>query len=220
MKSISPALLLLLTINSPAFAAEEAIKLERLFTDRKTRAELDQARNQYSAERLEILANQQELEENVPAEVRMDGVVIRSNGSTEAWINGSSTLKGTGQELLNRPRSAGGNRFRVTLPGGEEVVLKPGQVYSLERQRVLEGYEAGKEFEPELIEEAVDTGTAENPQTAAPASAAAGEKPPAAAATAGAEFDESQLATPDSRIKLLEERLQKLEQQDVPVQPR
>jgi hypothetical protein len=213
MKSISPALLLLLTINSPAFAADEAIKLERLFTDRKTRAELDQARNQYSAERLEILANQQELDENLPAEVRMDGVVIRSNGTTEAWVNGSSTLKGAGQELLNRPRSAGGNRFRVTLPGGEEVVLKPGQVYSLERQRVLEGYEAGKEFDPELAEEPVETDTPKNSQTAAPVT---GEKLPAAAA----EFDESQLATQDSRIKLLEERLQKLEQQDAPAQPR
>jgi hypothetical protein len=214
MKRIFPALLLL-AVNLPAFAADEPIKLGRLFTDPKTRAELDQARNQYSAERLEMLANQQELEENVPAEVRMDGVVIRNDGSTEAWVNGSSTLKGggrSGQELLNRPRPAGGNRYRVTLPGGEEVVLKPGQVYSLEAQRVLEGYEAGKELELEPVEPAEAEQNAEAPKVAGNAAAAT--------ATAGAEFDESKLANQDSRIKLLEERLEKLEQKDTPEQPR
>lgn len=203
--------LILLSLASLPFAAayaEDEVRFGRLFTEPGTRKQLDESRKQsYSAQ---PLPEAEDVEEAAITTLKVDGVLMRRDGSTEVWVNG---VRGDSQLTVQR---AGRDRFRVSVPGGGEVILKPGQIYSFESRRVLEGYEADKELasEPEAGPEAAA------PQQPAQASvivkAEPMKAPEAGAATPpadpAAEFDEAELVEQDFRIKLLEERMEKLEQ--------
>lgn len=209
MKKRAPVLLLLASLLPSAAPAEDEVRFGRLFMEPGTRRQLDESRKQNSS--AHPLPVTEEVEETAITALKVDGVLMRRDGSTEVWVNG---VRSDSQLSVRR---AGGNRFRVSVPGGGEVILKPGQIYSFETRRVLEGYEADKELtdepKPDPVADApqkpqasviVKTGPATPPQ--------AGTANPPAAGTAP-KFDEEELAADqDFRIKLLEERLEKLEQ--------
>jgi hypothetical protein len=180
-----------------AAAAEDQPGFGRLFTESKTRQQLDASRKQNSSERLPVVEEEVEEEEGVTA-LKVDGMIMRNDGSSEVWVNGISTRNSPRQGILQ-----GGNSLRVAVPGGE-VTLKPGQVYSLESRRVLEGYEAAKELEAERKpEEAAVQETIQNFATAGNTATTPQDKTSdQTTADKGAQFDESELGKQDSTIKL------------------
>ena len=176
--------------------AQDNIELGRFFTDPKTRMELNMARDRFDFNPAVDAAPEQSVEQLFLPEVSLNGLIIRGDGSTEVWVNdvGSVRNQSISQELKLNTRHLHGSTVRVSLPGGETIQLKPGQVYSLETAKVREAYESLPDElpEPAPIEE-------ETPETVE--------------AEVVEEFDESVLAEDqDSKIRLLEERIQKLEQ--------
>ncbi len=170
-----------------AVAEDDDVHFGRLFTEPKTRDNLDESRKQNSSEHLPMA---DEMEEDAAVTVlKMDGVILRRDGSAEVWING---VRSDSPQAVRRST---GNRFEVALPGGGEVVLKPGQVYSLENRRVIEGYEVEKLLAAERKASEPEAGA----ETKATEPAAA---KPEAAKEQPTEFDESELAKQDFGIKL------------------
>jgi hypothetical protein len=197
-------LTILLCVGSlfPAAApAEDNPRFGRLFTETKTRQQLDASRKQNSSERLPVIEEEMEEDSAVTA-LKVDGMIMRRDGSTEVWVNGNNTRKDSAQSQQGISH-AGGSGVRVPVPGGE-VTLKPGQVYSFESRRVLEGYEAVKELaaerkpEEDAIQETIKNFSAANTTTTAPQARTSDQT----AADQGAQFDESQLGKQDSTIKL------------------
>ena len=118
-----------------ALADDDEARFGRLFTESKTRQQLDVSRKQNSLQQLPVIEEEVEEDPAVTA-LKLDGMIMRRDGSTEVWVNGVSTQDSQRQGIMN----SGGNNLRVAVPGGE-VILKPGQVYSFESRRVLEGFE-------------------------------------------------------------------------------
>lgn len=177
---------------------------DRFFTDRRTRMQLDQAREQHSFISPRGNTPINNTEELVLPDVKFDGMIIRDDGSADIWINstGSSQEEGLGDRVERSATRAKDGSVRVTLPTGKTVTLKPGQVYSMESERVREVYEGDRPAPPPGREDS-------NEEPAAPETAnnSQSENEPEVA------FDESALAEDqDTKIKLLEERVQKLEQ--------
>jgi hypothetical protein len=185
--------------------AEEDARFGRLFMEPNTRRQLDESRKQNSS--AQPLPAAQEIEEDAPlTALKVDGVLMRGDGSTEVWING---VRGDSRLTVRR---AGGNRFRVSVPGGGEVTMKPGQVYSFESRRVLEGYEAAREAataEPDR-QTAAPQKPAQAPLVVRSGPAPVPETNPET--DRAAKFDEAELAEQDFRIRLQEEQMEKLEQ--------
>ncbi len=185
---------------SAAASADEGGGFGRLFTESKTRQQLDASRKQNSSQQ-QLPAVEEEMEDDTAVTaLKLDGMIMRRDGSTEAWINGSSTQDSPRQGIMN----SSGNSLRVAVPGGE-VTLKPGQVYSFESRRVLEGYEAAKELAAErkpdetAIQETIETfNNVANMMKPAPQAKA----PDQTTADEGSQFDESELGKQDSTIKL------------------
>jgi hypothetical protein len=201
-------ILLLLALASlpprPAPAEEDA-RFGRLFMEPNTRRQLDESRKQNSS--AQPLPAESEIEEDAPlTALKVDGVLMRGDGSTEVWVNG---VRGDSRLTVRR---AGGNRFRVSVPGAGEVTMKPGQVYSFESRRVLEGYEAAREAaaaEPDH-QTATPQKPAQAPLVVKSEPATAPEiKTPNTETDRAAEFDEAELAGQDFRIRLQEERMEK-----------
>jgi hypothetical protein len=186
----------------PAAApAEEDPRFGRLFTESKTRQQLDASRKQNSSQQLPVIEEEVEEDTGVTA-LKVDGMIMRRDGSTEVWVNGSNT-RDSSLPSQQGIRHAGGSNLRLPVPGGE-VTLKPGQVYSLESRRVLEGYEAAKELAAErkpeeaAIQETIQNFSAANTKTTAPQARTSDQT----AADKGTQFDESKLGTQDSTIEL------------------
>ena len=176
---------------------------DRFFTDKKTRMQLDQAREQHSFISPRGSAAVDQAEELVLPDVRLDGMIIRNDGSAKVWINSTGSIheENLGDKVERDAHRAKDGSIRITLPSGKTVKLKPGQVYSMEAERVREAYE--KIHEPPAAENPVDDQT----ETSDTAENAQMDKEPEVG------FNEAALLEdPDAKIKLLEDRVQKLEQ--------
>lgn len=206
--TIRPLIILLpavfLSMGFPALLpAAGGADFDRFFTAKKTRMQLDQAREQYKF--ISPRGNNASIEESqqlVLPDVKVDGMIIRRDGSTQVWVNSavSANSGDLGNKVERSARRTKDGRVRLTLPSGEIVNLKPGQVYSMETERVREAYE-------EIHEEPV----AENENQQKPENGEVPEKTQSEDKQAAA-FDEAALAKDqDAKIKLLEERVHKLE---------
>jgi hypothetical protein len=182
----------------PVYAQDES-DINRFFTDRNVRRQLDQAREQYAPVG-PASDEEEEPQETLFPEVKLKGLVIRNDGSSEIWINSASTVDkgGLSEEVRSATQRINRDQVRVTLPDGKYVTLVPGQIYTPDSPKVLELYQTSSPVKPteapleeELDEQARESEISESEQEE--------------------EFDESVLAETDSRIKLLEERLEKLE---------
>lgn len=184
--------------------AQDAEEFDRLFTSRATRKQLNQAREQYSSLVQGHDVETGEFEEKIFPEIHVKGLVVRNDGSSEIWVNDNNTFgkSRASRDLQSGARRIDGQRIRVTLSDGETVTLKPGQVYTPDSQQVLEAYQlylpqpqegipVENETAPEIEESETDSAETEKDEG----------------------FDESILAETDTKIKLLEERIQKLEGQ-------
>lgn len=119
--------LLLYTV--PAQAMDDT-ELGRLFTSPKERATLDKLRLAKPKKKQAVKAVQEEPEAEIPLRAfRYDGVVIRNNGASTAWVNGDAlyhqgrTADGVGMEV-----SSDSGELNVSLPKGDRrLQMKAGE---------------------------------------------------------------------------------------------
>lgn len=195
-----PAAFLALTPPIASSAAGD-MEFDRFFTDKKTRMQLNQAREQHRFISPRGSAAVDEAQELILPDVKFDGMIIREDGSTEVWVNSTAeTRNDLTDQIEVKARRTNDGRVRITLPSGRTVKLKPGQVYSMETEHVREVYE-----------EADETPVVESEGKEKPENAEVQEKAQTEEKTEAA-FDEEALAEDqDAKVRLLEERVQKLE---------
>lgn len=73
-------------------------------------------------------------------DIQLSGYILREDGSAMIWINGRSELSGLNSQEVKTttPRA---NQAQVTVRmQGKARSLKPGQIWSLNKDRVLESY--------------------------------------------------------------------------------
>lgn len=184
-------LLLLAIAVSRASAADD--EFDVLFTNAKTRASLDEARHNFSVDVVPQASGKDD-QQNVQRSVTLNGIVIKKGGGSQVWINNQTSLSpAMPVEAFRIKAVADAPKVDLTLSGGDKVELKPGEIYSLETGNVHEIYEQRAQTGP------ADLAIRERPEEQENK------------AEDGFEFDESKLAEQDSRIQLLEERLEQLE---------
>ncbi|MEM0953018.1 MAG: hypothetical protein AAGI24_02655 [Pseudomonadota bacterium] len=126
---------------TPVLQAQEPYPFDRVFTTPEERRLLDAQR------RGEVLDMPTDRAVEVAPEtdkVRFSGYVLRSDGSQNVWIDGKSNIS---EESVS---AAGAEHGRVRPGEGSMEFrarensrrLKPGQVWLLNRNEVVEGYEA------------------------------------------------------------------------------
>lgn len=121
---------------------------------------------------------------------RFDGLLRRPDGRIELWLNGRRWDPAqVGLEV-----QPDGDAVWLRFPGGRRVRLAPGQRLRLQDGAVLDAFEAATASAPAAV--------AERPPEPAPEPAAPAEP-----------FDESELVEQVGRIRLLEERLERIESQ-------
>ena len=125
-------------------SSANADSLGRLFTTSKERALLNTLRERYDPKRQEPIEIQQpKIPVETPSQVKLNGVVERSDGRNAAWINGKSTLntKQKGININSRNMSANNVQIRIANPN-RSVSMKPGEVYNPESGRIQDSYKA------------------------------------------------------------------------------
>lgn len=206
IKTMMPILLLIITQGVFAEQQDQS-PIGRLFTRTFERQQLNADRRFYKEGKL-IQQSAIESAKNVIApEFKYNGVVIRKNGSREIWVNGQPVRHNTHTERFTDQayhfEASRTLNARMTLPDGQKIHLRPGQVYQVERQSIVEAYLA-------LEKNGQDTVPTDDPRQGADT---AQTQTPAEEKSPPIEFDEGILAKEISKIQLLEERILELEKQ-------
>jgi hypothetical protein len=124
-----------------AAPADTGAGLGRLFTTPAERAAIDRLRGVSSPRAGAIAAGPAVIplsssDTRVPASVRLQGVVRRSDGNDEVWLDGGHIGVSSGVNAQGR--------VPVRVPGTDRRVwLKPGQVLDTATGAVRESYQAG-----------------------------------------------------------------------------
>lgn len=138
LSCLPPALLLLMSTPIPAAGPS-------LFTTPEQRERLDRIRAEATAEEL---AREPEPEPSPergaaaapqpPPRVHLRGFVRRSKGPSAVWVNSGNTLQGAAVGEGLAAGSVEGATVVVTLPDGQQVRLKPGQIWDPESGKVVD----------------------------------------------------------------------------------
>ncbi len=123
-------------------------ELERLFSTPSERLYLNQLRSSGKvAAMLPGSETNKGIEQPANAPVKFNGVVKRSSGRSDAWINGQHA--GSDQMLTQKLDYL--NRMRVQVPDSNRIVrMKPGQVMDPVTGRVSDVYEMEKSTQTPL----------------------------------------------------------------------
>ena len=108
--------------------------LNKLFTEPSQRQKIDAFRKGKS-----LGATR---EQTSPTDVKVQGIVSRSDGKSTVWVNGKSTLDGNsvgGVNVNTRSVSRKSDRVAVSV-NNKTVRLKPGQVWSEDTGQVTDSY--------------------------------------------------------------------------------
>ena len=112
---------LCLLFSSAAFADYDVANLEKLFTDKKQRAQIDAVRTGHHKSPGIKKARQ----------VNVKGYVTRSDGKSVAWINDNNTLKKVHVDNVKVHRETIGKNKKVGVTvNGKRIHLKPGETWS------------------------------------------------------------------------------------------
>lgn len=124
----------LLLISTPAAYADELEQLGRLFTDASQRQKLDAIRRGTYKEESE--------QNSVASNVRVNGIMMRSNGENVVWVNGESTLDNRVSEGVKiNPKAADRETYKVPLRvNGKRIQVKPGQNWSEGTDQIKDNY--------------------------------------------------------------------------------
>lgn len=109
---------------TPVYSAEDIEGLGKLFIDAEQREKLEAVRRgTYNAEAEK---------ESRLSNVRVNGLVLRSDGENVVWINGESTLDGKEIKGLSvNPDAVDAETYKVQVRvEGKRVNIKPGQNWS------------------------------------------------------------------------------------------
>lgn len=162
---------LMLAVLSPlSFPAGAEQALGRLFFTPEQRARMDMARQQERSIRIDM--EQQEESSPPPSNIRLDGMLTRSDGKTTLWINNRVQSPDSRSAIVEK-----GGKVRVVAPeAGLSVPLKVGQSIDMGSGQVEEVYRRAPP--------AAAPGKADQPATAP---GAAGAHPPPGRGDAPAE---------------------------------
>ena len=124
----------LLFISTPGVYADELEKLGRLFTDTGQRQKLDAIRRGTYTEESE--------QSSAASNVRVNGIMMRSNGDNVVWVNGESTLDNRVSEGVKiNPKAADKESYSVPLRiNGKRIKIKPGQNWSEGTDQIKDNY--------------------------------------------------------------------------------
>ena len=112
-----------------AGADYDAGSLERLFTDRGQRAQIDAARS----------GGVSGTGTKKISKVKVNGYVTRSDGKSVVWVNGKSTLDNTRVDDVRVHQSTIGKNKKVTISAdGKHRRLKPGEVWHKETGKIVD----------------------------------------------------------------------------------
>ncbi len=141
---LSGSLLLLLSVKAAFVLA--GTDFGTLFTDAAQRNKLDQLRAALSkSKKVTLPAKQKQPRKNIPATryYSVKGVVKRSDGKDQVWINEqslSTDSAGKSYHLIRNPD--GSYSVKLKIPGKvKRVELKPGQTYLLDTDKTIENYD-------------------------------------------------------------------------------
>ena len=120
VKIIIAGLLCLLHSNL-LFADYDATDLQKLFTDKRQRSQIDAVRSgNYSTSDLPQTS-----------QIKVSGYVTRSDGKSVVWVNNKNTLDSTKMGDVRVHQSSIGKNKKVTLTvDGTAIRLKPGETWS------------------------------------------------------------------------------------------
>jgi hypothetical protein len=115
--------------SNAVFAEYDPAALQKLFTDKKQRAQIDAARS----------GNLPTEGGQVTDQVKVSGYVKRSDGKDVVWLNNGSTLESNRQGNLRVRQSDIGADKRVTVTvDGRTVRLKPGETWHKETGKIID----------------------------------------------------------------------------------
>ncbi len=133
-QGIYSGLAVLMLVSKPAISQDGIEELGTLFTNTDQREKLESVRRgTYSKE-----AEQDSRVSNV----RVDGVMIRSDGENVIWVNGESTIDGRQVKGIKvNPKAADIENYSVPVNvEGKQVHIKPGQNWSEGTGQVRDNY--------------------------------------------------------------------------------
>ena len=111
------------------YADYDAANLQKLFTDKKQRAQIDAVRS----------GNYTEPGLKKTNSVKVLGYVTRSDGESVAWINNQNTLTGSKVGKVKVQQSSIGKNKKVGVTvDGKHVHLKPGESWSVETGKIVD----------------------------------------------------------------------------------
>jgi len=129
-----PGLVFLALTAKTGMAQNGVENLGTLFTDSQQREKLEAVRRGTYMEEAE--------KNSRVSNIRVDGVMIRSDGKNVVWVNGRSTLDGGPIEGIKvNAEAADKNSHKVPVTvEGKRVYVKPGQVWSEGTGQVTDNY--------------------------------------------------------------------------------
>ena len=107
--------------NSALFAGYDETELQKLFTDKQQRRQIDSARS----------GNYSINESPQTNKVEVTGYVTRSDGKSVVWVNNKNTMESSrmGDVRIHQSSIGKGKKVTVTVDGNA-VRLKPGETWS------------------------------------------------------------------------------------------
>lgn len=120
---------ILLCFSNILYADYDVGNLNKLFTDKQQRAQIDAIRSGKSTKPELKKANR----------VSVLGYVTRSNGKGVAWVNNKSTLEEANVGGVNvNKASIGKNKKVVISVDGRNIKLKPGETWDTQTGRIVD----------------------------------------------------------------------------------
>ena len=129
VKSITVGLMCLLC-SSVLYAEYDADDLQKLFTDKKQRAQIDAARSgNYTGSELQ----------QQTSKVNVSGYMTRSDGKSVVWVNNRNTLESSkiGDVRVQQSNIGKDKKVGVTVDG-RHVHLKPGETWNKETGKIVD----------------------------------------------------------------------------------
>lgn len=120
-----------LVCSSALYAEYDADALQKLFTDKRQRVQIDAARSgNYSGSQFEQVNK-----------VKVNGYMTRSDGKSVVWVNNKNTLDSSSIGNVKVQRSSIGKSKKVVIHvDGKTAKLKPGETWLKETGKIVDSH--------------------------------------------------------------------------------
>jgi hypothetical protein len=122
--------LLCFICSGPLYADYDVSNLQKLFTDKKQRAQIDAMRSGNDTK--------SDIKQKT-GKVNINGYITRSNGKSVVWVNNKSTLDSPkiGAVKVQQSNIGKNKKVAVTLDG-KHAQLKPGESWNVETGKIVD----------------------------------------------------------------------------------